>query len=177
MLLAMEARNTQQTLGNRTESLGIVSGGTGNTSASLPKDDAQSQRTLQFVNITGTVTLDEASRTEIRAQVMRDYHRRKKQHLVCSDSAARSANGSTSNAATTTTKTHKFKLGPRSLLPRPSVSSRPELRPKKSLAPELGSQQRLALRPHEHAQSGLLMHAAVSQNILRSSYLAQILCK
>jgi hypothetical protein len=85
-----------------------------------PRHTRQAQCTLQFVNITGSVTLDEASRTEIRAQVMRDWHRRKKQQSFCSDSAAHGADTSSG-----TTRKHRFKLVTRSLLPRPPYRAEP----------------------------------------------------
>jgi hypothetical protein len=116
-----------------------------------PRHTRQAKCTLQFVNITGSVTLDEASRTEIRAQVMRDWHRRKKQQSFCSDSAAHGADTSSGSAAAATTRKHRFKLGTRSLLPRPPISSRTRSRPKDTHFRELEQEYELALRPHENA--------------------------
>jgi len=138
------------------------------TRASKSKPDVP---TLQFVNITGSVTLDEASRTEIRAQVMRDWHRRKKQQSFCSDSAARGADTSSGSAAAATTRIHRFTLGTRSLLPRIPISSRTRSGPKDTHFRELEQEHELAFRPHENAfvaapstpQDGQVMQKVASE--------------
>jgi hypothetical protein len=146
-------------------------GGARGASRSQPQQDGPAQHTLQFVNITSSVTLDEASRMGIRAQVMRDWHRRKKQQPFTSGSAARVAENSGAGNAATTAWTNRFKLGARSLLPRSPISSRPKIRPKDAQAPELGREHELAWRPHENvvvnaataAQDGQLMHAEATE--------------
>jgi hypothetical protein len=159
----MEPRDSQQAHGDRRDSLVMETGGATRALRSHSNQDVSTQRTLQFVNTIGPFTLDEASRMEIRAQAMRDYwHRRKNQQSFCTDSATRGPD--------TSTRTHRFRLGPRSLLPRPSISSRPNIRAKIAQFPELDQEHELVLRPHENIfvgaatvpQDGQVMQAAAT---------------
>jgi hypothetical protein len=167
----MEPRNTQQTQYDRRGRPDVEPGGARRASESHSKQDVPIQRPLQFVNTTGSVTLDEASRMEVRAQAMRDWHRRKKQQSYCGDSATRGADSSSGCVTTPTTRTHRFKLGARSLLPRPPVLSRPKTRPKDAYCPELEQEHELALRPHENVfvaaptapQDGQVMHTTATE--------------
>lgn len=146
-------------------------------SSSRPKTDGLALRTLQFVNTTGSVTLDETSRMEIRTQVMQDWHRRKKQLSVSNGPAARGARGSNAGCAAMTTSTHRFKLGARSLLPRPPISSRPGSRSKDIKSAECEQEHDLPLELPETVfevaatapQDGLALHTAATAENLEST--------
>jgi hypothetical protein len=146
----MKPKDTQETHHDKKGKLNMEPGGTGKALSSQPEQDGLTQRALQFVNTTGSVILDEASRMEIRAQVMRDWHRRKNQQSISNNPAAHGADGSGASGSATTSSTYKFKLGRRNLLPRPPTSSRPRIRPKDGPSVEFEQERDLSLRRHEN---------------------------
>jgi len=82
---------------------------------------------------------------EIRAQIMRDWHQ-----SISNNPAARGADGSRASGSATTSSTYKFKLGRRSLLPRPPTASRPRIRLKDGPSVEFEQERDLSLRRHEN---------------------------
>jgi len=112
----MEPRDTRQTYDDRRGSLDVETGGAKRAYRCHSKQDVPTQCTLRFVNTTGSITLYEASRVEIRAQVMQDWYRRKKQQSFCTDSAARGADSS-SPSAVAATRRIDLSLGPAAFSP------------------------------------------------------------
>jgi hypothetical protein len=62
----------------------------------------------QFINVTNSTALDESARTQVRAQVMRDYHRRRVQKAIQSENKAQDSALMPPSAIG---QTHKFRFG------------------------------------------------------------------
>ena len=62
----------------------------------------------QFINVTNSTALDESARTQVRAQVMRDYHRRRVQKATQSENTIQDVAPKPPPAKG---QTHKFRFG------------------------------------------------------------------
>lgn len=113
----------------------------------------------QFINYTDSVSLDESARTQVRVQVMRDYHRRRaqrgegKEEVLVSDTRNR-------EPPTAKSQTQKFRLGHEKVL-RPWVPVRTPAskRMNDSTAAERVSKKAVRAtrkQPPQNAQSGWL---------------------
>jgi len=111
-------------------------------SPSSEKESSESQNftASQFINVTNSTALDESARTTVRAQVMRDYHRRRVQKTTQNE---HSTLGSTPKPPSAKAQTHKFRFGKeKGLRPWVPVKGSPKKRRKTSE----GQQNRLDLK-------------------------------
>lgn len=96
------------------------------TKATPPFNGANIKTNAHFINITDTLSLDDTSKTEVRVQVMREYHRRRKQGKISKTEAIIAQKAPLSAKS----QTQKFRLDREKVL-RPWVRVKPYV-PKKS---------------------------------------------